>query len=102
MVLIGNGRFYGGSFAVFPFASLQDGLLDICVLPKVTWLRLIAVVPGLLTGHFYGLGSALHLSLPSVTLTSTSRVILQLDGENACQLPATLSIRPRALQVIIP
>jgi YegS/Rv2252/BmrU family lipid kinase len=99
-VLIGNGRFYGGSFAVFPAASLQDGLLDVCVLPKVTWPRLIAAAPGLLTGREPG--SALHFSLRSVTLTSTSRVLLQLDGENACELPATLSIRPGALRVIVP
>jgi YegS/Rv2252/BmrU family lipid kinase len=100
MVLIGNGRFYGGSFAVFPAASLQDGMLDVCVLPKVTWLRMMAATLGLLTGR--ELGSALHFSLPSVTLTSTSRVMLQLDGENACELPATLSIRPKALRVIVP
>lgn len=102
MVLIGNGRFYGGSFAVFPAASLQDGLLDVCVLPKVTWARMMAAVPGLLTGRLYKLCSALHLSLRSVRLTSKSRVILQLDGENACELPATLSIRPKALRVIVP
>jgi diacylglycerol kinase family enzyme len=71
LVLIGNGRFYGGSFAVFPQASMQDGLLDVCVFPKVK-------------------------------LTSASRVILQLDGENVCELPATLSVRPKALNVIVP
>lgn len=102
LVLIGNGRFYGGSLAVFPAASLQDGLLSVCVLPKVTWPRLLAALPGILTGRFFALCSALHFSLPSVTLTSTSRVILQLDGENACELPATLSIRPKALRVIVP
>jgi diacylglycerol kinase (ATP) len=102
MVLIGNGRFYGGSFAVFPTASLSDGLLDVCVLPKVTWLRLMAAAPGLLTGCLNELSSALHFSRRSVTLTSASRVILQLDGENACELPAMLSIRPKTLRVIVP
>jgi diacylglycerol kinase (ATP) len=102
MVLIGNGRFYGGSFAIFPAASLRDGLLDVCVLPKVTWPRLMAAVPGLLTGRLYKLCAALHFSRRSVTLTSASRVILQLDGENACELPATLSILPKALRVIVP
>jgi diacylglycerol kinase (ATP) len=102
LILIGNGRFYGGSFAVFPAASLQDGLLDVFVLPKVTWPRLLAAAPELLTGHLRKLCSALRFSLRSVTLTSTSRVILQLDGENACELPATLSIRPKALRVIVP
>jgi diacylglycerol kinase (ATP) len=102
LVLIGNGRFYGGSFAVFPAAGLQNGLLNVCVLPKVSLLRLMAAVPGLLTGRWHKLSSALHYSLRSVTLTSASRVILQLDGENACELPATLSIRPKTLRVIVP
>jgi YegS/Rv2252/BmrU family lipid kinase len=102
LVLIGNGRFYGGSFAVFPQASMQDGLLDVCVFPKVTWLRVGAAAAGLLTGRLDRFCRALHFSLSSVKLTSTSRVILQLDGENVCELPATLSIRPKALKVIVP
>lgn len=102
MVLIGNGRFYGGSFPVFPAANLQDGLLSVCVLPKVSWPRLMGAVPGLLTGHLYELCPATRFSRRTVTLTSTSRVILQLDGENACELPATLSIRPNTLRVIVP
>lgn len=102
LVLIGNGRFYGGSFAAFPTATLQDGLLHVCILPKVTLSRLLAIGLGLLTGHLYRFCSALQFSPRSVTLTSTSRVILQLDGENACELPATLSVRPKALRVIVP
>lgn len=102
MVLIGNGRFYGGSFPIFPAASLEDGLLDVCVLPKVSWPIMAAAVPGLLTGRLYELCSAMHFSARSVTLTSESKVILQLDGENACELPATLSILPGTLSVIVP
>jgi YegS/Rv2252/BmrU family lipid kinase len=102
MVLIGNGRFYGGSFPVFPAANLQDGLLSVCVLPKVSWPRLMGAVPGLLTGHLYELCPANRFSLRSVKLTSASRVILQLDGENACELPVTLSVRPKTLRVIVP
>ena len=102
LVLIGNGRFYGGSFAAFPAATLQDGLLHVCVLPKVTWPRLVAVVLGFLTGHLYRFCAARQFSPHSVKLTSASRVILQLDGENVCELPAILSVRPKALHVIVP
>jgi hypothetical protein len=35
LVLIGNGRFYGGSFKLFP-ADMRDGLLDVTVFPRVT------------------------------------------------------------------
>ena len=101
MVLIGNGRFYGGRFAVFPAASLQDGLLDVYVLPKVTWLRLIAAASGLIIVNFHDF-SAARFSARSITLTSATRVALQLDGENVCDLPATLSVQPKTLQVIVP
>lgn len=102
LVLIGNGRFYGGSLPLFPMASLQDGMLDICILPKVDWFRVIVAAPSLLTGWFQNLSPAVHFSRPSVTLTSKSRVILQLDGENACELPVTLTVRPKILRVIVP
>jgi diacylglycerol kinase family enzyme len=50
----------------------------------------------------FKLCSALHFSTASVTLTSASRVLLQLDGDNICELPAMLSIQPGALRVIVP
>jgi diacylglycerol kinase (ATP) len=102
LVLVGNGRFYGGSFAVFPAASLRDGLLDVCVMPKVTWRRAIGAALGLLTGHLQELCATTHFSMRSVSLTSPSRVILQLDGENICPLPVTLTVEPNALRVIVP
>lgn len=102
LILIGNGRFYGGSFPIFPAADMEDGLLDICVLPKANLFTLTAAVPGMLTGRFYSLAGALHLSVPAITLASQSPVALQLDGDPVCDLPATLSIRRKALRVIVP
>jgi diacylglycerol kinase (ATP) len=102
LVLLGNGRFYGGSFAFFPTASLDDGLLDVCVFPKIDWRRGAEVVAGALTGRLHRWRSATRLQSSQVRLTSPSRVILQADGENVGELPATLSVLPKALRVIVP
>src|SRR6185369_5781651 len=40
LVLIGNGRLYGGQFNLFPKADLRDGVFDICVFPRVDWITL--------------------------------------------------------------
>jgi diacylglycerol kinase (ATP) len=48
LVLIGNGRLYGGAFRIFPDADLRDGLLDLCVFPRVNWLTLAHCGPYLL------------------------------------------------------
>src|SRR5437867_9717074 len=51
LVLIGNGRFYGGRLPVFRDASLIDGLLDVCVFPRVRWLTVARYALGFLTGR---------------------------------------------------
>jgi diacylglycerol kinase (ATP) len=102
LVLVGNGRFYGGSFAVFPKANLQDGLLDVCVIEKLDAARVIKLALGIVTGCLYRFCPALHLHSSSVTLSSSTRVLLQLDGENAGELPVIFSVAPKVLRVIVP
>jgi YegS/Rv2252/BmrU family lipid kinase len=102
LVLVGNGRFYGGSFETFPGASLQDGLLDVCVLPKVTLWRAAQAGAGLITGHPLRFGPRSHYRWPTVTLRSSTPVSVQLDGELAGELPVRFSVMPKALRVIVP
>jgi YegS/Rv2252/BmrU family lipid kinase len=102
LVLLGNGRFYGGSFEVFPRASLRDGLLDVFVLPTVNAWRPLQCVLGVATGRVHRFWTSRHFRTPSLTLRSASRVGLQLDGEYAGELPVTFSMLPRALRVIVP
>jgi YegS/Rv2252/BmrU family lipid kinase len=102
LVLLGNGRFYGGSFEVFPGASLRDGLLDVCVLPTVTAWRPLQGALGLATGRVHRFWATRHFRCSTVTLRSAGRVGLQLDGEYAGELPVTFSVRPQALRVIVP
>jgi len=102
LIMLGNGRYYGGSFPFFPRASLQDGKMDVCVFPKVTTVGMAEAVFGALTGRLDKLTAARRAQAARVTLSSGSRVLLQLDGESAGELPATLSILPQALRVIVP
>jgi diacylglycerol kinase family enzyme len=102
LVVIGNGRYYGGPLPVFPRASLEDGLLDVCVLPRTNLPRLAAVLAGLAIGRMHQFCGARQFTASRLTLTSPARVLLQLDGENVGELPATLSVEPKSLRVIVP
>ena len=101
-VAIGNGRFYAGPFPVFPNARLDDGLLDIFVLPKASFPRLAAGLAGLCVGRMRQFAAASQWSAVTLALSSPGRVLLELDGENVGELPATLSVEPGALRVIVP
>jgi diacylglycerol kinase (ATP) len=102
LVLVGNGRFYGGSFAILPQADLRDGRLDICVLPRVNWTALLRSAPGLLLRGKLPASVAQHLSAETFELTSESAAAFELDGEWAGKLPATFSIEREKLRVAVP
>ncbi len=102
LVLIGNGRLYGGNFRVFPQADLADGLLDICVFPRVSWPRLFRCgIKLLLTGSLPET-AVTRLRTKSFTLIGNSSVCAEVDGELAGPLPAKFTVQPRALRVLVP
>ncbi len=102
LVLIGNGRFYGGSFAILPQADLQDGVLDICVLPRVNWWTLLRSGPRLLLRGELPASVARHLRAASFELTSDMEVAFELDGEWVGKLPVTISVEREKLRVVVP
>jgi diacylglycerol kinase family enzyme len=102
LVLIGNGRLYGGSFRIFPGADLRDGLLEVCVFPQVNWFTLARCGPQLLLTGTLPAGATESFRAEQVTLTSPAPVPLETDGELIGRLPATFSVKRSRLRVIIP
>ncbi len=103
LVLVGNGQLYGGPYRVFPNASLQDGLLELAVFPRANWVTLLRCAPHLLLRHKLPGGPVRMLRTNTVELScSTGTVPIEVDGEWAGRLPATISIHPAALRVVVP
>jgi diacylglycerol kinase (ATP) len=102
MVLIGNGRLYGGSFEIFPRADPRDGLLEVCVFPRVNWLVLARCSPGLLVRGRLPAGAVEEFRAESFTLSSPSPTPLEADGELVGHLPAAFSVERTRLRVIVP
>jgi YegS/Rv2252/BmrU family lipid kinase len=100
--LLGNGRFYGGTLRFFPKADPADGLLDVCVFPRLCVTELARVCLGMAAGRPHAFSRAAHLQGREFFLTSRERVAVELDGEFAGTLPARFSILPKALRVIVP
>jgi YegS/Rv2252/BmrU family lipid kinase len=102
LVLVGNGRLYGGSFAILPQADLRDGRLDICVLPRVNWTALLRSAPGLLLRGKLPASVVQHLSAETFELTSETAAAFELDGEWVGKLPVTFAIEREKLRVVVP
>jgi len=102
LILVGNGKLYGGEFKICPQADLRDGILDVCVLPKVNWLTLLRCAPKLLTTGTLPANAGRHLRAEQFTMTSEEKVPFELDGEWVGHLPATFSIEREKLRVLVP
>jgi YegS/Rv2252/BmrU family lipid kinase len=102
LVLIGNGRLYGGQFRVFPRADLRDGLLEVCVFPRVNWLTLARCGPRLLLSGTLPASATECFQAESLTLTSPNPVPLEADGELVGRLPAKIRLERSRLRVLVP
>ncbi|MFZ0827132.1 MAG: diacylglycerol kinase family protein [Verrucomicrobiia bacterium] len=102
LVLIGNGRFYGGPFGIFPSADLRDGMLDICVFPRVNWLTLLLCAPSLLAGRKLPARAVQRVRAAAFEVTGEVGAAFELDGEWAGRLPVTFSVERETLRVGVP
>jgi len=102
LVLVGNGRFYGGSLPVFPDAKLDDGLLDLCVFPRVHWGLIARYAFGFVTGRPLVPRDVKVLRVPQAKLSAAVSVPFEVEGDLCGMLPGQLGIQPGVLRVVAP
>jgi diacylglycerol kinase (ATP) len=70
---VGNGRQTGGGNLLTPRAELGDGLLDVLVVPGMTRMEFLALLPDLRSGA--------HVGDPDVHYFQTSRLVVESEAE---------------------
>ena len=100
--VVGNNSSYGGGIRLAPRARLDDGILDICIVPYMSRLELLSWVPRAYRGEHLNHPRIKYLQARQITLRPASRMELFGDGEFLQELPATIEVVPRALRVIAP
>lgn len=101
LVAVGNGTSYGGGMRVCPGAEVDDGLLAVTVLGRLSKPEFLRVFPKVYSGR--------HVEHPAVSVHSAAEVRLEApgvvayaDGEYLAPLPVTVRCVPGALQVLVP
>ncbi len=100
--VVGNNASYGGGIRLAPRARLDDGILDVCIVPFLSRLELLRWVPRAYRGEHLNHPRIKYLQARKITLNAASRMELFGDGEFLQELPATIEVLPRALRMIAP
>lgn len=107
---VANGSYYGGGFCAAPCARMDDGLLDVVLVKKISRLRIAQLIAQYQSGRHFENGEiaeALKEIIQfrrghEVTIQPEETIIANIDGE--CMPRDLLNIRnvPKAGQFVLP
>ena len=102
VVLIGNGRRYGGPFHLFPQALPSDGLLDVVVMPQHRWRDFFALGCAMLTGHYPAHRPIHYFQTEHLRVLADHDVAYEVDGELVGTSRVLNVARRGSLRVVVP
>jgi YegS/Rv2252/BmrU family lipid kinase len=102
LLAAGNGRFYGGGKMALPEADMTDGLLDICLVDKVSRLKILALFPKYIKGKHGALKMVHFYKCRKVVIRSEEPIAMNIDGEISVVNKAEFEIKPKGLNFIVP
>lgn len=99
LVAVGNGPSYGGGLRITEGAVLDDGLLDVVVIKKLSKAGLVRAYPRLFNGTHVTLPQYEHHRVRKVSVAAPG-IVSYADGERFGALPLTIECAPGALKVL--
>ena len=98
-----NGRFYGGGFNPSPCALLDDGLLDIYIVKKVSLFTFARCIGKYASGHADDFPQYItHLRETELFIDFDREDVINLDGEALRAASVAIKLLPKALNLIVP
>lgn len=103
LVTFANSNQYGYNAVIAPHASLQDGLLDTCILNRPPLPVIPAFVGMLMHGHLDRSRYLTEIQSAHITVERPSAGVVNIDGEPV-MMEAVLEVRvvPQILRVVVP
>jgi diacylglycerol kinase family enzyme len=102
LIAAGNGPQYGDGMRLTHQARMDDGLLDICFVRRLSKLRLLRLFRVVYRGGHIGMKEVEYLRASRVRIVTDPVSEVFADGEYICPTPVELGVRRDALRVIVP
>jgi diacylglycerol kinase (ATP) len=101
-VVVANGRYVAGGTLIAPEASIDDGLLDIVLIPQRSAPELALLAAQVALGTHLTSDAIVFRRAAQLTVNSKPGMWFNVDGELVGNEPARFEILPRALRFIAP
>lgn len=102
MIVLGNSQLYGGMVKVTSRASLDDGLLDVCIIKgRDLWSAPFRIL-SILTQRYNDDRKLEYHRGREIKITARRRLPVQVDGDHIGETPMTFQAVPGALVALLP
>jgi diacylglycerol kinase (ATP) len=102
LVVVANGRYFGGGMMITPEAQPDDGLFDVLVIGDLTKRDLLLTLPKTYWGRHLPHRKAELFRAPAVEIDADEPLPIELDGEQPGTTPVRFEVVPRALRLRVP
>jgi diacylglycerol kinase (ATP) len=100
-VIVANGRYVAGGIPVAPEALINDGLLDVFLIPEKPTAELTMLVAQILLGKHVGNEAVTYRRAAKIAVDSKPGMWFNVDGELVGNEPALFEVLPAAMQFIV-
>jgi len=100
-VVIANGRYVAGGTLIAPEASIDDGLLDLILIPQNPALDMVLVAAQIAVGTHLSSEGVVFRRAAKVAVKSEPGMWFNVDGELVGNDPAVFEVMPRAVQFLV-
>jgi diacylglycerol kinase (ATP) len=100
-IIIANGRYVAGGIPVAPEAIINDGVVDVFLIPEKPTAELAILVTQVLLGKHTGNEAIVYRRAAKVAVNSKPGMWFNVDGELVGNEPALFEVMPSAMQFIV-
>lgn len=103
---IANGQYVGGSFKCAPYSLNDDGLLDVCLVHRMSRIKLVTLIKSYAKGqHLDDERFQKYIAFSKgkrIEISAKDNILLSLDGELIQGKKFTVEIVPKAINFAVP
>ena len=98
---VGIGKYNGGGMLQTPDAAVDDELMDLTIIKKMSKLRIARNFRLLYTGNIYSVPDVLHCQCRKIEIETFPESRIEIDGEAVGTSPFVFELVPHAIRVVV-
>jgi YegS/Rv2252/BmrU family lipid kinase len=103
---MGNGGFYGGGFRALPLSRIDDGIIDVCAVEKISRLQFVKIIGKYKSGEHVSVEPPYNFihyyKCRKITIDPGETIKVCLDGEFIETDKIEIEVVPQAINLIVP